>query len=280
MKNFYYALLSIFLSSLMLGCGKNEKNNSSTVAIDSSSYNPAKASVLNVKIDARKIGPDKSEEQLEIENAIQLMVENRDMAMVGYWVGAFGKNKINVAVAGIRNGEVVGYTVCAGNYRPLSGQVENYGDTLFVLDMKEPGTEKYDGHFQCTIHTNRNEMKGKWSPFKKGAVSSKDFLLMKTEYKYRTDVGEYPEASSRMLNEQDVENLSMDELEFMRNEIYARHGYSFKDKAMRQLFDTTRWYTPMGIDIRDNLKDIEVQNIDLIYRYEKYYAENYDTYGR
>ena len=66
----------------------------------------------------------------------------------------------------------------------------------------------------------------------------------------------------------------------MRNEIYARHGYSFKDKAMRQVFDTVSWYMPMGIDIRDDLTDIEVQNIDLIYLYESYQEENYDDYGR
>ena len=71
-----------------------------------------------------------------------------------------------------------------------------------------------------------------------------------------------------------------DELEVMRNEIYARHGYSFKDKEMRTRFDSTSWYIPMGVDIREQLTDIEVQNIDLIYRYEEYYAENYDSYGR
>ena len=49
---------------------------------------------------------------------------------------------------------------------------------------------------------------------------------------------------------------------------------------MRQVFDTVSWYMPMGIDIRDDLTDIEVQNIDLIYLYESYQEENYDDYGR
>ena len=56
--------------------------------------------------------------------------------------------------------------------------------------------------------------------------------------------------------------------------------YSFNDKDMRARFDSTSWYIPMGVDIREKLTDIEVQNIDLIYRYEEYYAENYDSYGR
>ncbi|MBK8290124.1 MAG: YARHG domain-containing protein [Flammeovirgaceae bacterium] len=78
----------------------------------------------------------------------------------------------------------------------------------------------------------------------------------------------------------DVENLLPAELEFMRNEIYARHGYSFKDREDRMQFDSIDWYIPMGIDIRDKLTDIEVQNIDLVYTYEEYYNESYDDYGR
>jgi hypothetical protein len=45
-------------------------------------------------------------------------------------------------------------------------------------------------------------------------------------------------------------------------------------------FDSIDWYIPMGIDIRDKLTDIEVQNIDLVYTYEEYYNESYDDYGR
>ena len=146
--------------------------------------------------------------------------------------------------------------------------------------MKEPGTDQYDGEFHFAINTNKGVMKGSWSPFKKGAASPKKFTLSKKAFEYNTGVGMYPQASSELLGEADVENMLEDELEVMRNEIYARHGYSFKDKEMRTRFDSTSWYIPMGVDIREQLTDIEVQNIDLIYRYEEYYAENYDSYGR
>jgi hypothetical protein len=146
--------------------------------------------------------------------------------------------------------------------------------------MKEPGTDQYDGEFHFVINTNKSIMEGSWTPFKKGAASSKKFALSKRTFEYNTDVGMYPQASSELLGEADVENMLEEELEVMRNEIYARHGYSFKDKEMRARFDSTSWYIPMGVDIREQLTDIEVQNIDLIYRYEEYYAENYDSYGR
>jgi YARHG domain len=278
MKHFYKASILI-LAIIVLACAKKQDANENKIAVDST-VQEQNIALLQVKIDARKIGPDKSLEQLDIEKAITLMEENKDLPIVGYWVGAFGRNKINIALAGISEGKAIGYTVCAGNYRPISGEVSVKGDSLYSFDMKEPGTDQYDGHFQFAINTNQNSLTGKWSPFKKGAASSKEFSLKKVSYEYRTDTGYYPESSERLLTHEDVENLIVEELEVMRNEIYARHGYSFKDKEMRLRFDTTTWYIPMGIDIRDKLTDIEVQNIDLIYQYEEYLEENYDDYGR
>jgi outer membrane lipoprotein-sorting protein len=257
-----------------MACGKKNSQQEITVSVDTSSV-----PVVAVKIDARKIGPQKSVEQMQIDEAIEKLEANKDQAVVGYWVGAFGKNKINIAVSEVKEGTAIGYTVCAGNFRPVSGTVKIEGDSLFKFEMNEPGTDQYDGHFNFVINTSSKVMNGSWSPFKKGAASAKQFSLSKTAFEYNAEAGELP-ASSRLLTEEDVSNLDEGELELMRNEIYARHGYSFKNKEMRQRFDTTSWYIPMGIDIRDKLTDTEVTNIDLIYRYEEYLAENYDSYGR
>lgn len=276
MKSFFgYSLILMFCT---LACGKRETTENRTAAGDTVST--ATSVMKPVKIDARKIGPEKSSEQERIEQAIDQMEKNKSVPIVGYWVGAFGKNKINIALAGISNHRAIGYTVCAGNYRPIEGKVSVQGDSIYTFQMKEPGTDQYDGEFNFSINTNKGVMEGSWAPFKKGAASAKKFVFSKKTFEYNTDVGMYPQASSELLKEADVENMLEEELEVMRNEIYARHGYSFKDKEMRARFDSTSWYIPMGVDIREQLTDIEVQNIDLIYRYEEYYAENYDSYGR
>lgn len=238
-----------------------------------------KTPVVAVKKDARLIGPAKSSEQLLIEEAIEKIEAAKNDPLIGYWVGMFGKNKINIALAEIKDGKALGYTVCAGNFRPITGTVKISGD-VYAFDMLEPGTDQYDGHFQFSIDKKENELNGMWTPFKKDAASAKEFALKKTNYVYQTDLGTYPESSSRVLEESEVENLLSEELQLMRNEIYARHGYSFKDKADRRYFDTIQWYIPMGIDIREKLTDVEVINIDLIYRYENYLEDHYDDYGR
>jgi YARHG domain len=71
-----------------------------------------------------------------------------------------------------------------------------------------------------------------------------------------------------------------EDLEFMRNEIFARHGYCFQKKALRQQFENQEWYVPNTIDIKNRLTDIEKKNIALIKKYEKYAEEYGDDFGR
>jgi hypothetical protein len=66
----------------------------------------------------------------------------------------------------------------------------------------------------------------------------------------------------------------------MRNEIYARHGYSFKMKEVRRYFDQQDWYMPISTDVRTQLSTVEVKNEKIIKNFEKYAEESYDDYGR
>ena len=66
----------------------------------------------------------------------------------------------------------------------------------------------------------------------------------------------------------------------MRNEIFARHGYCFKKKDMRNMFELLDWYVPNTVDIKNFLTEIEKKNISLIKRYEEYADEYGDDYGR
>jgi hypothetical protein len=66
----------------------------------------------------------------------------------------------------------------------------------------------------------------------------------------------------------------------MRNEIFARHGYCFAKKNLRQQFENEDWYVPNTVDIKGFLTEVEKKNIALIKRYEKYAEEYGDEYGR
>jgi len=81
--------------------------------------------------------------------------------------------------------------------------------------------------------------------------------------------GKYPEASSGYLSNADLQYLTKTELQIMRNEIFARHGYIFKtNPQMINYFNSQTWYTPRYSDVNNLLTEVEKNNLKLIKIYE------------
>lgn len=81
--------------------------------------------------------------------------------------------------------------------------------------------------------------------------------------------GIYPEASLRLLTDADLVGKSKLDLKMMRNEIFARHGYIFKTKDMKEHFEHQYWYEGKYNDVSSMLTTIEKKNVALIQKYEK-----------
>jgi len=80
--------------------------------------------------------------------------------------------------------------------------------------------------------------------------------------------GAYPEASERFLSDSELSEMSDRELKIMRNEIFARYGYIFKTKDMKNYFSAQSWYRPMYSNVTNRITIIEKKNIDLIKSFE------------
>lgn len=271
------SLLLSLLIALSMGCTDDNTTTSSETSSPAEEVVVEKASMTR---DPRSIGGAKSEIQEEIEATQRKILSATENQIIGYWTGMFGKNKITLAISEAANGRAAGHSICAGNFRPVSGVMKDEGNGKYSFVLKEPGDNKYDGTFTFTLDLTSSTLTGDWTPFQSSGNSNRGYELKKRNFVYRTDVGVYPIASSRKLTYEDVENLLEEDLSYMRNEIYARHGYSFKKKEWRYRFEEFDWYMPMGVDIREQLTEIEAMNIDLIYEYETYYEEFYDSYGR
>lgn len=196
---------------------------------------------------------------------------------LGSFVGPFGDNKITLLITRIWGDSVQGRSIVGGNDRPFLGTHTFAKDESFRIDAKEPGDHKDDGTFRIFIRAD--EASGNWIPNDKKRPS-KNFTLAKKKFEYRTDVGSWPETSQRLMKPEELENMMKEDLEFMRNEIFARHGYCFSKKNLRQQFEMSDWYVPNTVDIKGFLTDIEKKNIEMIKRYEKYADEYGDEYGR
>ena len=88
-----------------------------------------------------------------------------------------------------------------------------------------------------------------------------------------------PDSSTRYLTEDDLRGLSDEQLEIARNEIYARHGYQFKQKKMKNYFNNQKWYVRSNYEITtDDLSDIEYENVMLIKKVEEEGFSNSNDY--
>ena len=221
-------------------------------------------------------------------------------------------NKITVSIDSVLAGTLYGHSIVAGNMRPFTGAAKQEGK-VYTVTVKEPGDDQYDGSFEFKIYSDLDSINGTWTANKKSlAVTKRQFALSKREFKYdpnlelpdylprnelyseknmpEEEYGNYEamtddvlkvNASKVLLKKSDVENMHKGDLEVIRNAIYARHGYSFKNRRMRYVFDSSvDWYIPLYTDVRDKLTEVERKNADLLKRYEAHAAKYYDAYGR
>ena len=82
------------------------------------------------------------------------------------------------------------------------------------------------------------------------------------------------DSDTRRYTSDDLEDLSDWELEVARNEIYARHGREFSNKALQDYFNSQSWYEPRysaeEFDALDGvLNQTEVANAELILSVEQ-----------
>lgn len=72
-----------------------------------------------------------------------------------------------------------------------------------------------------------------------------------------------PESDSRLLTQNDVDGLTLQEINYAKNEIYARHGRKFASKELQNYFDAQSWYhgTVNAADFSESvLSDVEKKN--------------------
>ena len=86
-----------------------------------------------------------------------------------------------------------------------------------------------------------------------------------------------PDSSTRYLTRAELDVLTSDQLRYVRNEIYARHGRIFTSEDLRTYFESQPWYhgTIRPEDFTDNmLNEIERANVRLITEIEDARAGN------
>lgn len=80
-----------------------------------------------------------------------------------------------------------------------------------------------------------------------------------------------PDSNSRYLTEDEVKNLSLKEINYAKNEIYARHGRKFDSQELQNYFNNQSWYhgTIEPENFQNSLlNDYEQKNAELLSKVE------------
>ena len=227
---------------------------------------------------------------------------------------------ITFSIDEIKGDSIIGHSISAGNISPFKGVLfENtYGFTMQVDEFKKTKTDgnfsiqikKTDsvmkGNWEAynpselKIYKRNFDLKKKLFVYDKEATLNNTFyntdksksititdtiddeveVYEDTEYFSTTQKLFEKNASNEELTSDFVSNLSKADIFILRNSIFARHGFAFRDKQLRMYFEQFNWYMPVFGDVKDELTEIEKKNIDLLLRYEKNAEEYYDTFGR
>lgn len=86
-----------------------------------------------------------------------------------------------------------------------------------------------------------------------------------------------PQSSSRLLDSSDISGLSLQEINYAKNEVYARHGRRFKSAELQNYFNSKSWYN--GTIDPDSfnegmLSDVEKKNVEYLREVEFGMAPN------
>ena len=89
----------------------------------------------------------------------------------------------------------------------------------------------------------------------------------------KLDYKVFEDSSERPLEWSDIYMLSNEDIRIAKNEIYARHGYIFKDENLKNYFMGQLWYIPSvkAEEFDDSVfSDIEKRNLELLNRLDTY----------
>ncbi|MQP24900.1 YARHG domain-containing protein [Flavobacterium sp. LMO8] len=228
--------------------------------------------------------------------------------------------KITFSIDEIKGDSIFGHSITAGNISQFKGLVfqnesefvikvdefkKSKYDGLFEMNISKNdsllignwvaynpkelkvATRKYQLQKKIFIYNQNNKVDeifindDKFNTLKyKDTIDGEVFENEFEEYFTNTEKLYEKNASIDELTSDFVSNLSKADIFILRNSIFARHGFAFRDKQLRMYFELFDWYMPVFGDVKEDLTEIEIKNIDLLLRYEQNAEEYYDTFGR
>jgi hypothetical protein len=135
--------------------------------------------------------------------------------------------------------------------------------------MKSPPLSEIEKSNVATISAEESAKGGPFAPHDNMVIFGSNEALVANEANDRGPPDIFPYSSDQPLTRVAVQDLTLQELAIARNEIYARHGFPFKVKALQIHFGRKPYYSRDESAVDPKLSVIEEQNLWLIRKIER-----------
>jgi hypothetical protein len=185
------------------------------------------------------------------------------------WTGMLNQQKMSLFIQSIDTKQVKGYRIIGRERQAFTGTVKAEGK-LYRLIANEPQKSRSNGAFSFLLNPKSAlQLTGQWQSYQPN-TAAQALILSPQDCNAKRQ-------PAPILTDDDLQQPPS-ALSWMRNEIYARHGYIFINKELATSFAQEAWYMPCYFNVDAQLSPTEYKNIQRLKKAE-HYASSHD-WGR
>ena len=213
--------------------------------------------------------------QGEINKNLELLQKERgsgddNIQVLGSWFGKNNEGWINITFCYVNtNNMIKGFIINDTTFKSFTGWISTSDNINFKAGITDEAVGKMN-YYNLDISLEKMKITGNYSVVSStgnNIESSNNLLsLTKRNFDYKSNTGQYPEFSQRVIEESEFEELAKEDLKFIYKEVLARHGFIFFDENSSKHFSATDWYVPRNYKVSHLLTEIEKENLEKIYQ--------------
>jgi hypothetical protein len=186
--------------------------------------------------------------------------------ILGSWFGNNNSEWFNLTISSLNNNMISGFIVRDTLFKTFKGWFSSSDNINYSLGITDEGVGDMN-YYELNISLEKMNISGSFSKVssEKNNSEPNPIVLKKRNLIYNVTTGQYPEFSQREIELSELNELSKSDLNYICEEILARHGLIFFNENSRNLFSTTKWYIPRNFKVDQLLTDLERKNLDKIY---------------
>lgn len=143
----------------------------------------------------------------------------------------------------------------------------SYRDFFDKNDLRAKALVPADNFYLNPISKNKKVLEGTIYQY---YILSNTGQLKNLSHNTKVSKGrKFPQSSAKLLSQSELSQYNLDELQLMKSEMMAEHGFIFQDSTTQAYFEAQDWYFSQTQQIDSLLTDIERLNFNTLVKAEQ-----------